>query len=122
MLQANAEQKGLLDDAFSVAEVEGEAIWVQETLTVVLDQSAKPVRVTRGRSTGGIETSRGLARRTTRREERGRGTTSPRRTFKEYRMTIIGLFEGRNERVGKPFKQGRRISQVSRARKQPSAG
>ncbi|KAJ5453717.1 uncharacterized protein N7458_004673 [Penicillium daleae] len=46
MWQANAEQRGLLDDACSVAEVEGEAVWVQEKLTAVLDQYAKPVRVT----------------------------------------------------------------------------
>jgi ribonuclease HI len=46
MWQANAERRGLLDDACSVTEVEGEAVWIQETLTAVLDQYAKPVRVT----------------------------------------------------------------------------
>ena len=46
MWQSNAEQRGLLDDICLAAEVEEEAIWVQETLTAVLDQYAKPVRVT----------------------------------------------------------------------------
>ena len=46
MWQSNAEQRGLLDDTCLAAEVEEEAIWVQETLTAVLNQYAKPVRVT----------------------------------------------------------------------------
>jgi hypothetical protein len=46
MWQAEAERRELLNDACSSADVEEEAIWVQETLTAVLDRHAKPVRVT----------------------------------------------------------------------------
>ena len=46
MWQAEAERRELLNDACSSADVEEQAIWVQETLTAVLDRYAKPVRVT----------------------------------------------------------------------------
>ena len=46
MWQTKAKQRALLGDPCSVADVEEEAVWMQETLTEVLDQHAKPVRVT----------------------------------------------------------------------------
>ena len=44
--QAYSEQRTQLDDTCSADELAGEAVWIQETLTAVLDQHAQPVWVT----------------------------------------------------------------------------
>ena len=43
--EANAEQRTPLDDTCSLVDVAEEAAWIQETLSMVLNQHAKPIRV-----------------------------------------------------------------------------
>jgi hypothetical protein len=88
MWQLNAGQRVLLDDICLAAQVEEEAIWVQETLTAVLDQYAKPVTVT-------LRLKRWWNRSVTEARE---AYSHARRAWQAQHITTTDLQEARNDR------------------------
>ena len=95
-------------DIFNQAVVEARTDLIDHPYIMAVDNwelgwAKEKKRRTRAPNAGGIETSSGLARHTTMQEERGRGSTLPRRTFEKHETTTIGLFEGLNEHIGNSF-------------------